>query len=134
MLTYFLLIITLVYYCNGFCIVHPVTNETFPIQMYDRGKQISAIGINSNPEYPKGGSVIFTGDIPQCPYCKKPTKRTEYGWSFRTLMYFPPTYDEHGVNVNPDRNIRTSGYQCLECGHVYYIKGNDPDGYRYALS
>ena len=74
--------------------------------------------------------VIFTGTIPQCPYCKKPTERTGGGGSV-TAMYFPPKYNEEGVNINPDRNTITSGYQCLKCNKSYTTSGNEPDGFYY---
>jgi len=74
--------------------------------------------------------VIYTGLIPQCPYCEKPTKRTG-GMSSQTLAYYPPQYDENGVNINPDRNTITSTYECLECNKIYTISGNDLDGYNY---
>jgi len=74
--------------------------------------------------------VIFTNDIPICPYCNKPTKRSS-GVCYKTALYYSPIYDENGNNTNPDRNIITREYQCLECGKTYVIKGNDYDGWRY---
>lgn len=74
--------------------------------------------------------VTFTGSIPICPYCKEPTVRSHGGASV-TAMYFPPTYDENGVNTNPDRNIRTESYQCSKCNNCYSIVGNEHDGYIY---
>lgn len=74
--------------------------------------------------------VIDTGGIPQCPYCKKPTKRTGVGGSV-TCMYFLPVYDEHGNNTNPDRNTRTSGWECFECKKHYTTAGNYTDGFYY---
>jgi len=76
-------------------------------------------------------NVIFTGSIPQCPYCKKPTKRISKGGT-RTAMYFPPTYDEQGNNTNPDKNICTEHWLCLECDKQYATKGNI-DGYKYII-
>jgi len=74
--------------------------------------------------------VIYTGLIPQCPHCKKPTKRTSHG-SSSTLMYYMPVYDENGVNTNPDRNTITTAYECLECNKTYVVSGNNVDGYNY---
>lgn len=74
--------------------------------------------------------VIYTGVIPQCLYCEKPTKRTQ-GMSMSTAMYFPPTYDENGVNINPDRNTITTEYVCQECNKGYSVKGNHTDGFTY---
>lgn len=75
--------------------------------------------------------VIYTNDIPQCPYCKKPTKRSGGdGWT-TTCVYYPPMYDENGVNTNPDRNTSSTSYSCEECGKSYVISGNDYDGYKY---
>lgn len=50
-----------------------------------------------------------------CPKCNKPTKRQQ-GMSMTTCMYYPPILDERGININPDRNTRTTQYTCLECG------------------
>ena len=60
---------------------------------------------------------------PYCPYCKKPTKRSS-GVVSVTAMYFVPTYDKKGQNINPDRNTRTSIWRCLECGGDYIYKTN----------
>jgi hypothetical protein len=74
-----------------------------------------------------------TNGIPVCPFCQKPTKRTGGGHSFTTLAYFPPQYDENGVNTNPDRNITTRSWQCLECGNRYRTKGNNIEGFHYVI-
>ena len=74
--------------------------------------------------------VMYTGSIPQCPHCKKPTKRTG-GGGRTTLAYYQPMYDEKGNNTNPDRNTNTSNWQCLDCGKNYSISGNHADGYYY---
>lgn len=74
--------------------------------------------------------VIYTGNIPQCPNCKRPTKRTGGGGTV-TAMYYQPVYDENGVNTNPDRNTRTSMWECLDCNKRYVTKGNNVDGYFY---
>ena len=75
-------------------------------------------------------TVVYTGSIPQCPYCKKPTERTGGSGSV-TTAYYPPRYDKDGVNVNPDRNKITSNWQCMECLKHYTTYGNHPDGFHY---
>lgn len=65
--------------------------------------------------------AIMTNGIPQCPQCKKPTKRTSYGGGMRTAVYYKPHYDENGKNINPDRNRTTTKYTCLNCGHNYSV-------------
>ncbi len=74
--------------------------------------------------------VIYTGTIPQCPYCEKPTKRTG-GVGTVTAVYYPPMYDENGVNTNPDRNTITSSWVCQECEKGYSTSGNHTDGFTY---
>lgn len=76
--------------------------------------------------------VINTGGIPQCPYCKKPTKRTG-GSGIATCVYYPPVYDEYGNNTNPDRNTTTSDWGCLECKKRYTTVGNNTDGFYYCV-
>lgn len=78
----------------------------------------------------KSKKVIFTGSIPQCPVCKKPTKR-EKGSSAKTMMYFQPQYNEKGENTNPDRNTITTDYKCHCCDNSFMICGNGVDGYNY---
>lgn len=78
----------------------------------------------------KNKKVIYTGNIPQCPYCEKPTLRSS-GYSTVTCMYYPPCYDENGVNTNPDRNTVTSHWHCNECQKDYTTSGNNTDGYFY---
>ncbi len=74
--------------------------------------------------------VIFTGNIPQCPYCEKPTEREELG-SSTTLANFPVVYDKNGVDISPRKNINTSGWGCCECKQYYTIKGNTIVGHHY---
>ena len=76
--------------------------------------------------------VIYTNGIPQCPYCKRPTKRTVAGASIVTCAYYPPAYNEAGINTNPDRNVHTQSYHCYECNNNYIVKGNGVDGFCYA--
>ena len=77
--------------------------------------------------------VIYTDSIPQCPYCEKPTRRTQ-GISMTTGMHYPPIYDENGDNINPDRNIKTTDYVCCECNKEYLVRGNYTDGFTYVTS
>ena len=74
--------------------------------------------------------VIYTGEIPQCPYCEKPTQRKSLGAS-KTLLFFTPTFNKEGVNKNPDINTIKQGYKCQECLNNYGIKGNPVDGFKY---
>lgn len=74
--------------------------------------------------------VIYTGSIPQCPYCLKPTKRSG-GSGSSTLVYYPPSYDKNGNNTNPDKNTNTLNWQCMECNNTYSVSGNNIDGYCY---
>ena len=71
-----------------------------------------------------------TNGVPVCPICQKPTMRTGSGGT-STLMYFAPVYDEHGNNINPDRNTNIFSYDCHECGTHYGISGNSTDGFTY---
>ena len=75
--------------------------------------------------------VKYTNGIPLSPYCKVPTPRTGSNYGTSTAMYFPPQYNEEGININPDRNIHTQSYQCNKCGKGYSVSGNEVDGYRY---
>jgi hypothetical protein len=74
--------------------------------------------------------VVYTGNIPQCPYCQKPTKRIGGSGSVTNMVY-PPMYDENGVNTNPDRNTITSNWACLECEKKYTTSGNKTEGFVY---
>lgn len=48
-----------------------------------------------------------------CPKCGK--CYYTIGMSYSTCAYYPPII-KNGVNINPDRNIHTTEYHCLECG------------------
>lgn len=78
----------------------------------------------------KKNKAIFTGEVPMCPFCAKPTKRHDNG-STKTLCYYPPMYNDKGINTNPDRNSITHYYKCLDCNKDFAIKGNETDGYCY---
>lgn len=62
----------------------------------------------------------------KCPYCNE--SYYEEGVTAVTDMYYPPIYKD-GVNINPDRNSKTTTCHCLNCGKEFYICGNDVDGY-----
>lgn len=48
------------------------------------------------------------------PDCKQDC-RFVYGTSITTDMYYPPVYDKHGNNVNPDGNITRGSVKCWTC-------------------
>lgn len=62
-------------------------------------------------------AVEWTGNVPICPICKKPTIRT-INTSISTCAYYPPIYN-NGVNINPNQNICDAIYKCLECNSEY---------------
>ena len=43
------------------------------------------------------------------------------GLSNVTLVYYMPIYDKNGVNTNPDRNITTTNYYCINCLKQYTV-------------
>jgi len=49
------------------------------------------------------------------PNCDKEC-RFSVGYGCRTDVYYPPVYDKHGNNINPDGNISTSTMSCSTCG------------------
>lgn len=53
--------------------------------------------------------------------CKTPDKcRIQAtGPSMTTLVYYPPVYDGHGNNLNPDRNKTYEPRVCITCGKVF---------------
>jgi len=57
-----------------------------------------------------------------CPHKDCKIRLIPIGPTLRTLVYYPPIYDEEGRNVNPDRNITTQGYQCLTCGCKFLVR------------
>ena len=52
-----------------------------------------------------------------CPKCKKSDYSISSG-GMTTLMYFEPHY-VNGVNVNPDRNTRSSEITCHSCHRIF---------------
>ena len=37
-------------------------------------------------------------------------------------MYFPPVYDKHGNNVNPDGNITSGSITCNACKKQWFYR------------
>ena len=60
-------------------------------------------------------------NIPICPKCNKPTKRMS-GSVETTFNYYPPVYDEKNVNINPNQNVTTTEWECLNYGHTWKVK------------
>lgn len=58
-----------------------------------------------------------------CPECKSNGEKSNVypGGSQRTLMYFPPYYDENGKYHNHDSNTTTTSYRCSN-GHNWSDK------------
>ena len=77
------------------------------------------------PEYKE------TSGIPICPYCQKPTKRSNIGPNTSTLMAYAIVFDENGRDISEDHNTHRSTYQCHTCGKTYTISGNQYKGYQY---
>lgn len=64
--------------------------------------------------------------IYKCPYCNE--SYYEEGVTTVTAVCYIPIYKD-GVNINPDRNARTTNCHCLSCGKDFFISGNNVDGY-----
>jgi len=47
--------------------------------------------------------------------CNKECKIV-FGHSMTTCAYYPPVYDKHGNNLNPDGNITSGECACITCG------------------
>ena len=60
-------------------------------------------------EYPEENKM-------RCPNKCSNQRVTPDGISTITAVYFPPIYNEVGVNINPDRNTMVSYWKCLFCG------------------
>lgn len=41
--------------------------------------------------------------------------RFQFGMGMTTCMYYPPVYDKHGNNTNPDGNITSGSVACNVC-------------------
>lgn len=48
------------------------------------------------------------------PSCELECRFRDHG-GMTTLAYYPPIYDKHGNNVNPDRNVTSGVISCLTC-------------------
>jgi hypothetical protein len=49
------------------------------------------------------------------PTCHNEDCRFHYGMSMTTCAYYPPVYDKHGNNINPDRNVTSGTVNCSTC-------------------
>lgn len=36
-----------------------------------------------------------------------------------TCAYYPPVYDKHGNNTNPDGNVTSGSLNCITCGKTW---------------
>ena len=52
------------------------------------------------------------------PTCKLDC-RFSYGMSVTTCAYYPPIYDKHGNNINPDRNVTYGSLDCSICNRKW---------------
>jgi len=41
-----------------------------------------------------------------------------------TLVHYPPVYDKHGNNTNPDRNWTSYSVSCHKCNTTWNVKTN----------
>jgi len=41
--------------------------------------------------------------------------RFNVGMGMTTCAYYPPVYDKHGNNINPDRNVTSGMVSCNVC-------------------
>lgn len=56
--------------------------------------------------------------------------RFSFGPSMTTCAYYPPIYDKHGNNTNPDMNSTSGPVDCLTCKkHWTYISVNGNTNY-----
>ena len=63
------------------------------------------------------------------PTCEKDC-RFVYGPTMTTCMYYPPVYDKHGNNINPDMNSTSGAVDCNVCKkHWTYISVNGNTNY-----
>lgn len=51
--------------------------------------------------------------------CDKDCRFQEAGPTVTTCMYYPPVYDKHGNNTNPDGNITSGGLKCVVCNRMW---------------
>ncbi len=52
------------------------------------------------------------------PNCEKDCRFSESVVT-TTAAYYPPVYDKHGNNLNPDGNVTTKQISCIVCGKVW---------------
>jgi len=52
------------------------------------------------------------------PICKLECRFTST-FSMTTAAYYPPVYDKHGVNLNPDMNITSTVVYCSVCSRSW---------------
>ena len=45
--------------------------------------------------------------------------RFNVGMGMTTCAYYPPVYDKHGNNINPDRNVTSGMVSCHVCNRVW---------------
>lgn len=63
------------------------------------------------------------------PTCDKEC-RFQMGPAMTTCAYYPPVYDKHGNNTNPDMNSTSGAIDCNVCGkHWTYITVNGNTNY-----
>lgn len=46
--------------------------------------------------------------------------RFRVGMGMTTCVYYPPTYDKHGNNINPDRNTTSGKVWCDACDRTWW--------------
>lgn len=72
----------------------------------------------------KSTDVIYTGAIPQCRFCQKPTQRS-YSGSTTTLATISEIYNEKGERIGTyDPNITTSTYHCYGCNKCFTVNNS----------
>jgi len=54
------------------------------------------------------------------PNCPREDCRFQYGIGMTTSMYYPPIYDKHGNNTNPDGNTTSGEMTCTTCNKKWY--------------
>lgn len=45
--------------------------------------------------------------------------RFRVGMGSTTCAYYPPVYDKHGNNINPDRNVTSGMVSCHACDRTW---------------
>ena len=64
------------------------------------------------------------------PTCQNENCRFHFGLSMTTAAYYPPVYDKHGNNINPDMNTTSGSVDCSTCKkHWTYISRNEKTTY-----